>query len=346
MDRFQHTVCCLSQRCDFQEEFTQAGFPPIVLGHAPGGSVVRLLHRLVTAIRDTRAGIVHTNIELDSLLGPLAGRLAGARVVSTLHHGKPVARRQLLWHLDRSLVQSCVNQYIAVSEFARQVHIKRRGLQPDRVSTILSGIETARYTKPTAPEKLQGLREELGLTGREPVLFNAGRLHEQKGQRHLFPMMKSLLRKWPEAKLLIAGEGDERSRLRMEIEQHGLTGHVQLLGARPDVKQLLEICTVFVMPSLGEAFGLAALEAMASAKPVIASRVGGLPEVIDHGTTGFLVPPGDADALADAVDLLFSSPELRETVGRAARRAACERFDSAGSVRRIEALYSSLVAEG
>lgn len=342
-DRFQHSVCCLGERCDFEEEYTQAGFPPIVLGHRPGGSVVRLLHRLLSTIRRTRADIVHTNIELDSLLGPLAGRLAGVRVVSTLHHDKPIVRRRSLAWLDRSLVQPCVDHYIAVSDFTRQIHIERRGLLPDKVSVILSGISTARYLEPTPSDELQRLRKDLGVDGCYPVLLNVGRLHEQKGQRYLITMMRHLLRDWPDARLLIAGDGEEKMALREEIARHGLAQQVQMLGARPDVKQLLEICSVFVMPSQWEAFGLAAVEAMASGRAVVASRVGGLPEVINHGVDGFLVPPGNADALTEVVELLVSSEELRERVGRAAQRTARERFDSTGSVRRLESVYSSLV---
>ncbi|MGH7443780.1 MAG: glycosyltransferase, partial [Longimicrobiales bacterium] len=124
----------------------------------------------------------------------------------------------------------------------------------------------------------------------------------------------------------------------------GLSDSILLLGVRSDVRQLLELCTVFVFPSLWESFGLAALEAMASARPVIASSVGGVPEIIEDGKTGVLVPTHDPGALAAAVKRLLRSPDQARDLGAAARSAVQEKFDVLRSVTQLEAVYTSVLS--
>lgn len=347
MDRtVEHVVCCLSERADLVQRFSEIGHVPIVLRHRAGRSVLSLVCRFLTVIRHLGADLIHTNMAFDSQVGSLAGRLSGVPVVTTLHNDMPLNFRGLARLFDRWAVQPGVTRFIAVSNSTRAAHVRVRGLLEKRIEVVYSGIPTAQFREQTPSAKLAKLKDDLGINGAEPILLNVGRLDSVKGQRHLIPMMELLLAEWPRARLLIVGAGTEEADLRVRICRAGLSGCIHLLGFRSDVRQLLELCTVFVFPSLSESFGLAALEGMASARPVVASNVGGLPEIIDHGRDGLLVSPGDAAALASAVAGVLRSPALARRLGEAARDKASSRFDSTNSVRRLEAIYHSVVTAG
>jgi N-acetyl-alpha-D-glucosaminyl L-malate synthase BshA len=144
-------------------------------------------------------------------------------------------------------------------------------------------------------------------------------------------------------KLVIAGDGPERARIVQQAAEANLTEHLEILGEQDDVRGLLSTADVFLLPSAQESFGLAALEAMACELPVVASRVGGLPEVIDHGVTGFLFPPGDTASMAEAAIALLDDAALRTRIARAARRSVVERFCDQAIVPQYEAFYARLL---
>lgn len=343
-DHFENIICCLGNNVQLEERFVGAGYSPIILGHRSGDSLLRLVGRAVRAIRQLRADVVHTNMAFDSRIGAVAGRIAAVPVVATLHNDNPKTLRHLDGVLDRWVVQPSVSRFIAVSQLTRDVHLERRKLPRERVEVIYSGIPTARYARASPSHELRELRAGLPVGDAYPLLLNVGRLYKQKGQKYLIPMMDELLSRWPRAQLLIVGGGDEEAELRRLVKEQALGDSIHLLGIRTDVKQLLEIADVFVFPSLWESFGLAALEAMASGVPVVASRIGGIPEIIQDGVDGVLVPPHDPAAMALAVDKLASSTELATRIGEAAMLTAQSRFDSSKSVRGVEAIYRAVAS--
>jgi glycosyltransferase involved in cell wall biosynthesis len=148
--------------------------------------------------------------------------------------------------------------------------------------------------------------------------------------------------KHPDALFLVAGPGEHEDMLRQMIEAEQLTTHVRLLGYRNDVYELLQICTLFVMPSLWEGLGVVLLEAGACRVPVVATNVGGIPEVIEHSANGLLVPPKDEYALAEAIIQLLDNPEQRHTMAERGRRIVENQYSSAALAERMESLYESL----
>jgi len=171
-------------------------------------------------------------------------------------------------------------------------------------------------------------------------LLSVGRLHPQKGHRVLLDAIARARSAGATLSLLVAGEGAERGALEAQAAGLGLQGHVRLAGRR-EVRPLLAAADVFVFPSLYEAAGIALLEAMACALPVVASRTGGIPEVVEDGVSGILVAPGDADDLARALAALERDPERRRRLGLAAR-ARAEAFDVSATVRALEGLYEEV----
>jgi glycosyltransferase involved in cell wall biosynthesis len=174
-----------------------------------------------------------------------------------------------------------------------------------------------------------------------------GNLIERKGHAVLLHALAAIGGRGTHVpwRLAIAGEGVERPRLEALTREYGLTDRVRLLGARNDIPDLQAGADVFVMPSLWEGLPLAVLEAMVAGKPIVASRTSGIPEAIEDGRQGVLVPPGDVQALADALWRLMNEPELRASLGRAALERARSRFTIAAMVDQYERLYRQYLAQ-
>jgi glycosyltransferase involved in cell wall biosynthesis len=165
------------------------------------------------------------------------------------------------------------------------------------------------------------------------------RLDPQKGLGDLLEAAARV----PDASFVVAGDGPDRERLGETARSLGLHDRVCFLGHRDDVPDLLRSCDVFVLPSLYEGFPLSVLEAMAAGKPVIATAVGGTPEAVSDGETGFLVPPGDPSALAAAIRAVLSDPVLARRLGSAGRERACRTFSAAEMVRHVVRLYEDIL---
>lgn len=178
-----------------------------------------------------------------------------------------------------------------------------------------------------------------------PTIVSVGRLTQEKGHRLLVEAMPRVLREVPEARLALCGQGPEEAALRARAGALGVAARVMFAGFAADVRPLLAAADVFAMPSLCEGLGVAALEAMAMGKPVVASDAGGLPEAVADGETGLVVPKGRVEPLAAALAALLSDPGRARQMGEAGRRRALERFDRPVVVGRLAALYQELLAE-
>jgi glycosyltransferase involved in cell wall biosynthesis len=179
----------------------------------------------------------------------------------------------------------------------------------------------------------------------EVILGTAGRLVELKGLEYLLNAAAALRREFPGLRVEIAGSGPQRAKLEQMVEQMELKGHVEFLGWVHELSSVLPRWDIFVMPSLEEGFGISALDAMAAGLPVVASSVGGVPELVVDGETGWLVPPGDAEALASRLRLLLCNPELRISVGAAAHAHVRDHFNAAQMTGNFARLYDELLGE-
>lgn len=296
--------------------------------------------RLAESIRVAGADIFHAqNTGCEEM--PVAARWAGVRrVLGTFHvdsscdvegarSGLPY--RALEWYSNRSL-----HQAIAVSEATKQDWIRRTGIAPDRVVTIHNGIDPEAFRR--RQSRLQA-RAQLGLPQDALLLGSIGRLEAAKGFAYLIDAVGLLIREFPDLRIVIAGMGSQRELLRAQSERLGIAPHVQFLGFSADVNPVLDALDVFVLPSLAETLGYALLEAMAHELPAVGSHVGGIPEVIAVGQTGFLAPARDGAALAAAIRPLLESNELRERLGRAGRERVERHFHDRDMIRKTLAVY-------
>ncbi|MEE8466961.1 MAG: glycosyltransferase [Planctomycetota bacterium] len=290
--------------------------------------------RLRRAIQTAQADLVHLHTGRANWLGGMAARLAGRPAISTRRMDRRVKRN---WR-TRWIYGSLVRRTAAISP-AVERRLHDAGVPPDRTRLIWSSIDPAAL----APAKSrESVRTELNVAPDEVLLLAAGALVPRKG---LDVLLEALPRLSANVRLCIAGEGPEREVLEALAAASAVEGRVRLLGRREDLPDLLAACDLFVMPSRAEGLGIAALEAMAAGRAVVASRVGGLGELVLDGVTGRLVPPDDVDALSAALAALCADRGLRARYGEAGAGRIADGFRADQMVQAYEQLYREVLAE-
>ena len=253
-----------------------------------------------------------------------------------------IASRRVDFHLARNAFSRWkyrqVDLFIAASEAIRELLI-RDGIAKARVVTVHEGIDLAKVEAAPAAE----LHKELWLPHEAPLVGNVAALVPHKGQRYLVDAAQDVLRRQPDARFLIAGEGELREALTHQIRQHRLEKHVILTGFRPDVLSVLKAFDVFVMSSVTEGLGTSVLDAMACGKPVVGTNAGGIPEVVADGETGFIVPPRDPAAMADAIVRLLDDPALRARMGAAGLARVRQQFSAERMAQQTAQIYEELL---
>lgn len=306
----------------------------------------RSLPRVIRYIGRSRADLLHAQLEFSVILGGVAARVMRIPCVSTLHTfddptrgTRDAWRARLMWWSLRRMH----TKVIAVSEAARLYHIRRGGLAPDKVLTLYNGVDTNAYGPRDEKVRL-AMRAELGIAPGAPLLVSVAVLREPKGLQYLIRAMRLIVASMPEARLVIVGEGDYGPTLRQQVASSGLDEYVVFTGMRTDVADLLAMSDVFVLPTSEDVLPTVVAEAMAVGLPVVASDVGGLPEMVDGDKSGLLVRSADPEALADACTRLLGDRAKARLMGLAGREIAEERFDARGQTARLGSLYVSLVA--
>ncbi len=229
---------------------------------------------------------------------------------------------------------------VAVSRQSAACLTQDYGLPPGRIDVIYNGTDLDALR--SAPAST--LRQELGLTAAQPVVVTAARLAPNKGQRYLVEAAPAILARHPHAHFILAGDTDDGGAVARQIAAAGLDAHFSLLGHRPDLANVLTAGDVFVLPSLAEGFALALVDALACGLPVVATAVGGAPEVIQPGRTGWLVPPADAPALAQALNAALALPPAERARWRAAAQATAAQFSTPHMAAQTLALYRRVSA--
>jgi glycosyltransferase involved in cell wall biosynthesis len=250
------------------------------------------------------------------------------------YEGQPVRR-----FVDREVIARGCDLFLTVSEEDRRRMIEIERIDPAQIRFLPIGIT------PRGPSG-RDLRRELGIGPDAPVLGALGHLRPQKAHEVLFSAVATLMPRFPSLRVLVAGGGSEEERLHALVAELGLTEVVTFVGTldAEEVPDFLAAVDVSVNSSDFEGTPAALIEAMAAARPVVATRVGGTPALIDDGVHGYLVPPRDPGALADAVARLLEDPDLRAELGRRGRERQQLEFDFDAMVRRLEAIYDELAS--
>lgn len=334
--RFERVLC--STRSNpaetFEAELEERGVRVVVLDRR-SKLALWAWWPLVALLRRERIDVIHAHKFGSNLWGSILGRLARVPVVIAHEHSWSYEGQLLRRLLDRHIIARGADVIVAVSREDRRRMIELEKIDPKTIQFIPNGI---------APLESRGhdVRAELGINPDVPVLATVGQLRPEKALEVLIDAARHLLPRFPELKVLIVGHGPEEEALRNLVAQASLETTVIFLGRRADVPDVLAAIDVAVCCSDFEGSPLSVMEYMAAGKPVVATRVGGIPDLVDHGVHGLLVSPRRPEELADALSELLRDHDLRTKMGERGRLRQQREFSLDVLVRSIEDLYEEL----
>lgn len=302
----------------------------------------REVGRLSAFIGRVRPHIVNPHLFRSTVVAAPLAKWHGTRVVET-YHGREGWRGSMLrgGFLPDRMVSRFVDRVIAVSEAARAFLISGKGYPADKIVVVPNGRDLSTFRPGVGRD---ALRKELGLDRTVPIVGVVGRLEAQKGHAYLFEAWPSIVGEFPDARLLVVGDGSLRPRLEARAHELGVAGSVIFAGFRGDIPRVLDAVDVLALPSLYEGMPLTAIEASAMGRPVVATAVDGTPEVIREARTGRLVPPANPTALSRAIRSLLRDPLGAARLGRAGRDFVLDRFGLDRQVASTARVYREVVA--
>ena len=343
-ERFRHTVIALTEITDFRQRVARDDVTFIEL-HKAAGHGIKLFPRLYRLFRELRPAIVHTR-NLAALEASIPAWCAGVPIRVHGEHGRDVEDldgSNRAYRIVRRIHRPFVTHYVAVSTDLENYLVEAIGVKPSLVSNIVNGVDTGSFAPARARVPLEGCPfndPSLWLVG------TVGRLQPVKNQTMLARAFVRTLEVAPDLRarlrLVIVGSGPLRSEILGILSQAGVAELAWLPGACNGVPDILRLFDVFVLPSLAEGISNTLLEAMATGLPVIATRVGGTPELVDEDQTGVLVAVGDVEALAHAL-LRYADREAARAAGRAGRRRVERLYSLDAMVANYCALYERLL---
>jgi glycosyltransferase involved in cell wall biosynthesis len=302
----------------------------------------RALPRLAGAIRASGCEVVHAHLEDSATLVPPAARIVGRRTVCSFHHVVvPLARREEVKERLAVAVANRSGGVVFVSRSSLESFALAYGGPRANWSVVENGVDLDRFTPEPAT-----MPAELAVPAGAPVVTLVAALRRRKGHAVALAAWPAVLDSFPDAHLLMVGDGSEQEALRARAQGLGVGHRVIFAGTRTDVAQLIRASTLVVLPSEHEALPTTLIEAAACGRPVVATDVDGVPEVVMDGETGLLVAPGDEFALAQAVTALLGDEPRRLRMGARARALAQERFDARRWAERLYEIYERVARAG
>ena len=302
------------------------------------------LIKLASYLRSQRIELLHAHLFEPSVIGLLAARLAGiSHTVMTRHYSDYHTRINKYWHVK--LDQMCTrlsDRVIAVSRHTADHMTDAEAAPRSKLRAIHNGIDFSRI-RMSSQSSITDIRREFSAEGDFLVLIVA-RLHPEKGYDDLFQAIAKIKERTSRGlQLLIAGRGTFEDAFKARVRGLGIEDNVRFLGFRRDVPDLMSAADIVVLPSVAEAFGLVLTEALYLGTPVVATRVGGIPEIIDDGVDGILVPPANPEALGGAILNLLEDEDLRKSMGGRGRDKVIDKFQFNTMVRAYEGVYEELL---
>lgn len=341
-ERFSISYCNIFSGDGENEQFVKEIQKRELQYFAVGGNQLRnlpkIIYQLIGIVRRERIDIVHAHLLHASIAGYIVASLAKpVKLIITRHYTNDIAykhKTSFLEKLDARAARGATKAIAVSSEVKKD--LLAQGVSPARIEIVHNGtdlnlFEETENDAQILPENLRG----------KFLLVTVGNLNFRKGHSFLIRALAKVAAKVERIGLIIIGEGAERAALENLAKDLGVADKVWIAGFRSDVPALLKNAGLYVHPSVYEPFGIAILEAMAARKCVVASRVGGIPDIVVDGETGFLVPPSNADALADAVLRAVANPRQIKKMGEAGRRRVEEKFLIETVAEKYEKLYES-----
>lgn len=345
-DKYDLSLAFFTERPDsaksLVKDFLACGISVFDL-HAKSKLDLNAYLRLGKLLKKGDFDILHTHSYRADLSGIFWGKLLGRvhMVVSSVHNTESIYLNPIFSFLARvgSVFQ---DKIIVISEAVREYLIKNVKIKPQKIKRIYYGLE---FPNKQRDNPTTDVREEYGIDNDCPVVGIVARLAPQKGHKYLLEAMPQVIEQIPDVKLLIIGHEDKTPKQELETYARalGIANNVIFCGFRDDVTSIMSQLDVLVLPSLWEGFGLVLLEAMAAGKPIVATNVGPIPEVVINGKTGFLVPPKDAHALAGQILKVLQNRDIAQALSEAGKIRFQKHFTVEKMVQQTEEIYDRLL---
>ncbi len=339
LDKEKYDICVgyFEGNGELKKEFQESGIETKKFRFS-GFWDIRIWWRLYQDMKANRYDIVHTHGFKADLWGAIAGRLSGVpTIISTIHNQEQYLKNPIIGLLEKWIIAPIDDTIIVVSEGVKRFLIKTSGVSEEKIRKIYYGINP----EDTKVDKGKDIREELGINNDAPLIGCIGRLVEQKGHKYLIRAAGKVIEEFPEAKFLVAGKGKLEKNLKKLARKINLNSNIIFTGFRTDIYSIIDQLDLIVMPSLWEGFGLIFLEAMALGKPIIATDVGGIPEVVKDKETGILISARDPEALAEAIIHLLKNDSLAARMGERGKLTIRERFPLSKMVKDTDLIYNN-----
>ncbi len=352
MDRSRYEITLISGKEDDPSQDRSAQMREMGVEHIP----IRELSRNISLIRDWKAmlkirrilknrnfNIVHTHTSKAGFLGRIAARAVKTPLIIHTPHGHVLFGyfgkiKTLVFKILEKWINQITDNIIALTEREKEDYVFSKLANKDKITVIHSGIELKKYKNLSIEEK-QSLKKTLNIPEETLIVGTAGRLVPVKGPEILMRAAEKVLMKHPDVYFLFAGDGDQRRALGLLANGLGIKKNIVFLGWRADLVEILSLYDIFVLPSLNEGMGRVLVEAMALGKPIVASDIGGIPDLIFHGKNGFLVPPQKSSELAQYIQFLLEDENLRTSMGQKGKILS-RNFSIEKMVQNIESLYN------
>jgi len=346
-DKARHTIISLTYKTDFAKRLKRNDVDVYEINKRPGNDL-NAFFQLYKLLRKIKPDIVHSRNHPTTEI-PFIAKLAGVRAVVHGEHGRDVHDidgSNKKYRLLKRLVNPFVDHYICVSKDLSGWLENDIGIHGDKITQIYNGVDSIKFSP---PEDKTEIRKKLGIKESSCIFGTVGRLEKIKGHIFLVEGFNKHLGKLSDhntsCQLIIIGKGGEKDACQEIIESSGIQDVVSLPGAMDNVNEWLRCIDVFVLPSLGEGISNTILESMSTGLPVIATYVGGNPELVNDGETGVLVEPQNAESLASAMLKYAENTSLRAQHGTAARQEVDKKYSMEAMVKQYLHVYQSVLKE-
>lgn len=332
-DHYEHIVCSIMDRMPMASQFRALGIKVYSLG-LNRKIDIGVAFRLRALLNELCPDILHTYLLHGNVLGRIIGRLTGVPVI--IGSERTIGQAGFWGRLATRLTNPLTDAVEVNSVIGARVIVQDLEVPAKKVKIVKSGLDLADLN--ILPQR-DAIRSELNVDGNQHLIVYMGRLRPVKGVEFGLRAFASAHKCHSNIRLAIAGEGDQRGYLELLAKELRITEFVSFLGVRKDVYQLLSAADSVLLPSLNEGFPRTAIEAMAAAKPLVATSVGGTPEAVIDEVTGLLVPPADSDALSDAIIRLVGDVDLQKRLGNAGRQRVEQNYSVEQYVARLDEMY-------
>ncbi len=340
-EKFRIIVGTMQPGGGLMDRLAEAGIENVCLNFRVR-SCVQFVFRMAALLKREKVDVLHMHMYYASRYGRLAGILAGVPAMVCTDHGHDPWKNW--WHLafDRYLAKR-TSLRIGVAQDIADTIMRRENLPTEKIAVVPNGVDTERFK--VSPEERAHVRTELGIADDELLVGGIGRLADMKAFHILIEAVSIARGKVPKIRLVLVGDGPLRGQLEQRAADLGIADRVTFTGIRYDIPAVLAAFDIFAMSSEREGMPISLLEAMSAGKPIVATRVGGIPEAVTDHVEGLLVNSGSPQAMADAIVEIASDPGLAAKLGQRASERAAADYSVAATARKLEQLYCTLLAK-